>query len=62
MYEAKHNRKGTLYEFDSESYSKNAYLLENREAINNLLDEGMITFAYQPIVIWKQGMCLLTKR
>jgi EAL domain-containing protein (putative c-di-GMP-specific phosphodiesterase class I) len=27
-----------------------SYLLENREAINRLLDEELITFAYQPIV------------
>lgn len=50
MYEAKHNRKGTMFEFDQESYKENAYLLENREAINRLLDEGLIRFAFQPIV------------
>ncbi len=55
MYEAKNNRKGTIYEFDSVSYSQNAYLLENREAINRLLDEGLIRFAYQPIIDLKTG-------
>ncbi len=55
MYEAKHNSKGSLFEFDIESYTKNIYVLENREAINKLLDEGLIRFAYQPIVDLKTG-------
>lgn len=55
MYEAKHNRKGSLFEFNSESYRQNAYLLENREAINRLLDEALIRFAYQPIVDARSG-------
>ncbi|MDL2253761.1 bifunctional diguanylate cyclase/phosphodiesterase [Ruminococcaceae bacterium OttesenSCG-928-I18] len=55
MYEAKHSRKGTLNEFNRQSYSENAYLLENREAINRLIDEGMIRFAFQPILNLKTG-------
>ncbi len=50
MYEAKHQEKGSIFEFSVESYHKNAYLLENREAINRLLDEKLIRFAFQPIV------------
>ncbi|MDI3536203.1 MAG: hypothetical protein PWP30_685 [Eubacteriaceae bacterium] len=55
MYEAKSKEKGKLYEFDPEYYQKMSYLLENREAINRLLDEELITFAYQPIVDLKTG-------
>lgn len=55
MYEAKHSRKGSLFEFSHESYTKNAYLLENREAINRLLDEKLIRFAFQPIVDLRTG-------
>lgn len=55
MYEAKHNEKGAVYEFSRESYQENAYLLENREAINRLLDEGLIRFAFQPIVDLRTG-------
>lgn len=55
MYEAKHNKKGTIFEFNQESYRLNAYVLENRESINRLLDEGLIRFAYQPIVDVKTG-------
>lgn len=50
MYEAKHQQKGAIFEFNAESYQKNIYLLENREAINLLLDEGLVRFAFQPIV------------
>lgn len=55
MYEAKHQRKGTLVQFDRESYLKNAYLLENRETINKLIDEEMVRFAFQPIVELSTG-------
>ena len=55
MYEAKSQQKGSLFEFNKDSYTKNAYLLENREAINRLLDEKLIRFAYQPIVDLKTG-------
>ncbi len=55
MYEAKHNCKGSVFEFDRVSYMKNAHLLENREAINRLLDEKLFRFAYQPIVDLKSG-------
>ena len=55
MYESKHQQKGTVREFDRESYENNAYLLENREAINQLLDESLVCFAFQPIVCLKTG-------
>lgn len=55
MYEAKHNEKGSLYEFDRTQYQKMSYLLENRETINKLLDEHLIRFAFQPIVDIKTG-------
>ena len=38
MYEAKHRHKGTLAHFNRDSYRKNIYLLENREAINKVID------------------------
>ncbi len=55
MYEAKHNFKGSLYEFDIESYRKNVFLLENREAIHQLLDQARIKFVFQPIVAVETG-------
>lgn len=50
MFEAKQNNKGSLLEFNLASYKSNVYLLENREAINKLLDEEQIRFAFQPII------------
>lgn len=55
MYQAKHNEKGATYEFSKEIYEKKKYLLENSEAINELLEEEKITFVYQPIVDIKTG-------
>lgn len=55
MYEAKHKEKGGLFEFDSESYQNNIYLLNNREAINRLLDESRIHFHFQPILSLRTG-------
>lgn len=55
MYEAKQNQKGMVFEFSQESYNEKSYLLDNREAINRLLDEGLIRFAFQPIVELKTG-------
>lgn len=55
MYEAKHICKGEVYEFNRESYQTKSYLLENREAINRLLDEELIYFVFQPIVDLRTG-------
>jgi len=55
MYEAKNKEKGRLFEFNREYYQQMSYLLENREAINRLLDEQLIRFAFQPIVDLKTG-------
>ncbi|WP_373482934.1 EAL domain-containing protein [Acetobacterium sp.] len=58
MYEAKNKEKGRLFEFNREYYQQMSYLLENREAINRLLDEQLIRFAFQPIVDLKTGEIL----
>lgn len=55
MYEAKNKEKGSVYEFNRESYSNNIYLLNNREAINRLLDERLIHFNFQPIISLRTG-------
>ncbi len=55
MLEAKKREKGSLYQFDKKIYSSMSYLLENSEAINRLIDERLIRFAFQPIVDVKTG-------
>ena len=55
MYEAKNKEKGRLFEFNRDYYQQISNLLENREAINRLLDEQLIRFAFQPIVDLNTG-------
>lgn len=55
MYEVKKNNKGSIAEFNRVTYLENLYLLDNREAINRLIDEELIHFAFQPIVSAKNG-------
>lgn len=55
MYEVKHSEKGGIREFDSNSYKENSYLLNKKESLNRLLEEGLIQFAYQPIIDLKTG-------
>ncbi len=55
MLEAKQREKGSIYEFNKLRYENMSYLLENIEAINKLIDEQLIKFAFQPIVDLKTG-------
>ncbi len=55
MLEAKQREKGSIYEFNKIRYENMSYLLENSEAINKLIDEQLIRFAFQPIVDLKTG-------
>ncbi len=55
LYNAKNNEKGKLFEFNEETYKENYFILENSLAINQLLDNKLVKFAYQPIVDLKTG-------
>ncbi len=55
MYETKNSIKGYTKRFDLESYDKNAYLLTNNEELNNLIDNELVDFYYQPIVDLNTG-------
>lgn len=55
MYQAKHNAKGTLREFDHKIYKETAFMMENREAIHKLIEEKLVRFMFQPIVDLKTG-------
>lgn len=50
MYLAKNSRKGELFLFDRESYEEKSFILNNKEDLNRLLDEGLIEYHFQPIV------------
>ncbi len=55
LYQAKHNNKGTMTEFNVNNYKVNYHALENSLAINQLLDNELVKFAYQPIVDLQSG-------
>jgi EAL domain-containing protein (putative c-di-GMP-specific phosphodiesterase class I) len=55
MYQAKHNRKGELEEFNRLLYEGNDVLLSGQEALNNLIDQSLIDYAMQPILCVKTG-------
>lgn len=55
MYEAKSKDKGQLFEFNKTSFEQKGFLLENIDALNTLLEDKLIEFAFQPIVDAKTG-------
>ncbi len=55
LYGAKTREKGRLMQFDKKEYEKEYFVLENSLAINQLIDEKLFHFAYQPIVDLKSG-------
>lgn len=55
MYEAKHGSKGSLALFNRAIYDDKVFLMKNREAINQLIEEERVRFMFQPIVDLKTG-------
>ncbi|MFV0518861.1 MAG: EAL domain-containing protein [Lachnospirales bacterium] len=50
LYEAKTKAKGTLLHFNLKDFNANKFLMENSFEINNLLENNLLKFMYQPIV------------
>ncbi len=55
MHEAKGKSKGSIIEFDSSAYLNKRFLFKKKEAINRLIDDNLIQFAFQPIVDLHDG-------
>lgn len=55
MYKVKKRGKGRYGEFDRESYFQDAYLLQNKEELNHLIEEELIEYYFQPIIDVKTG-------
>lgn len=55
MYKVKNTVKGAFMEFDQESYNRDAYLLQSREALNQLIDGELVEYHFQPIVACSTG-------
>lgn len=50
MYNAKHSTKGCLKEFNKINYIENAILVNGPELLNQILENNLIHFAFQPII------------
>lgn len=50
MYTAKNSKKGDICEFNLEDYSKNSFMLNSREDLNQLIDNNLVEYHFQPIV------------
>lgn len=55
MYMAKNSRKGELFTFEDESYREKSFILNNKEELNRLLEESLISYHFQPIVDARAG-------
>jgi diguanylate cyclase (GGDEF)-like protein len=55
MYEVKRRNRGSIARFDSEIYSRNKGLFDKQLALETLLDDRRIQFAFQPIVNMRDG-------
>ncbi|MBQ8555335.1 MAG: EAL domain-containing protein [Clostridia bacterium] len=55
MYKVKQGSKGVLDYFDREVYTEDAYLINAREALNQMIEKQLAHFAFQPIVDARTG-------
>lgn len=55
MYQAKRDRKGSIRQFERESYDRDAFLLSSKEDMDRFINEELVRYAYQPIVSARTG-------
>lgn len=55
MYEIKNNKKGEFNDFNLGQYNNGIFVLQNKEELNKLIDEQLVTYHYQPIVDVRTG-------
>lgn len=55
MYTVKHSAKGYIQEFDHNSYEHNSLLVNGPEALNRLVEQQLVRYAFQPIVSADNG-------
>jgi diguanylate cyclase (GGDEF)-like protein len=55
MYEVKRQNRGGIDRFDSDAYSKSRGFFSKQVALETLLDEKQIYFAFQPIIDMRDG-------
>lgn len=50
MYTAKRTEKGQLFEYNSELYERDSFLLNSKEELDQLIDDESLDYVFQPIV------------
>lgn len=55
MYEVKHGTKGAFNGFSADKYMNREYRVDNYEKLDNLIDNNLVEYKYQPIVSLKTG-------
>lgn len=55
MYNAKNTIKGSIKEFNSSSYAKDKILISGKEELNQIIEENLVRYVYQPIVSARTG-------
>lgn len=50
MYKGKHSAKGHFIAFDHAAYASESYLLQGKEALNQLIEQELVDYYFQPIV------------
>lgn len=55
MYNVKRNDKGSMVEFNEKDYGESSYLISGRNALDRLIDGGLIRFMVQPILSARTG-------
>ncbi len=58
MYCVKNGTKGSLMEFTLERYEQSGYLMNGIQALNRLLEQRLVRYAFQPIVSAKDASIL----
>ncbi|MEG1931942.1 MAG: EAL domain-containing protein, partial [Pygmaiobacter sp.] len=55
MYRVKHTNKGRFSEFNQDNYDRESFLLNNKEELNHLIEDGMVRYDFQAIVDARDG-------
>lgn len=55
MYEAKHNAKGTVFEFNRARYDNSGYAAEHATLVETILREASVRYAFQPVADLRTG-------
>ena len=55
MYQVKHDTKGEMKMYDKKKYLTESFLVNGGEELNNILENGLIDFHFQPIIHANSG-------